>query len=91
MNYNGNQIRRRKGVGHMLKKGNGSQEGDVLDWSPQRRSRGRLRRIWKRTTRDQALKESKIWKEVKRNWPQAGLWSGTSWISYDSFRDNMNK
>lgn len=42
-------------------------EIDTLDWNTQMsRSRGRLRRTWKRTIEKKALKEGKIWNEVKK-------------------------
>jgi hypothetical protein len=43
INYNGNENIRRKWVGHMLRKGNGSQERGALDWNLQRTSSGRPR------------------------------------------------
>jgi hypothetical protein len=58
------QIKKRKWIGHSLRKDSQAME-KVLSWSPQRRcKRGRLNRTWRRTEEKEIGKVGKSWKEV---------------------------
>ena len=59
--------RKRKWIGHTLRKGNEAIEREALDWKPQgKRRRGRPRHTWRRTVNSEALEKGKSWNEVKR-------------------------
>ena len=62
------QIKRRKWnwIGHTLRKEAGAIEKTALDWNPQGyRRRGRLKRMWRRTTEDEIRNTGRSWNEVK--------------------------
>jgi predicted ArsR family transcriptional regulator len=62
------QITRRKWnwIGHTLRKEN-EIEKEALEWNPQgQRKRGRPKRSWQRTIREEALAAGKTWEEIKQ-------------------------
>ena len=64
----GNQIKRRKWnrIGHTLRKEAGAIEQTALDWNPQGyRRRGRMKRTWRRTIKDEIRSTRRSWNEVK--------------------------
>jgi hypothetical protein len=63
------QIKRRKWnwIGHTLRKGHDTIEGEVLDWNLQgQRKRGRPKQTLRRSVHSEALGEGKTWGEVKQ-------------------------
>ena len=63
------QIRRRKRkwIGHTLRKGQDTIQREVMDWNPQgQRKRGRPKQTWRRSVHSEALGERKSWDEVKQ-------------------------
>jgi hypothetical protein len=64
-----NQIKRRKWnwIGHTLRKDVGAIEKTALDWNPQGyRTRGRPKRLWRRTIKGEIRGTGRSWNEVKR-------------------------
>jgi hypothetical protein len=60
------QIKRRKWIGHTLRKRSEAIERQALDWNPQGKRRGRLKQTWRRSVHNEALEKGKRWSEVKR-------------------------
>jgi hypothetical protein len=63
-----NQIERRKldWIGQTLRKETGAIEKTTLDWNPQGyRRRGRPKRTWRRTIKDEIRGKGRSWNEVK--------------------------
>jgi len=63
-----NQIRRRKWnwIGHTSRKEAEAIENPALDWNPQGyRRRGRPKRTWRRTVKDEIRSTRRSWNEVK--------------------------
>ena len=53
-------------IGHTLCKEAGAREKTAVDWNPQGyRRRGRLKRMWQRTTEDEIRNIGRSWNEVK--------------------------
>jgi hypothetical protein len=64
----GNQIKQRKWrwIGHTLRKPDGANEKQALEWNPQgRRKRGRPRQTWKRSVLEEANEAGKTWGELR--------------------------
>jgi hypothetical protein len=63
------QIKKRKWkwIGHSIRKDENAVERIALDWNPQgTRKRGRPKKTWRRSVMEEARKEGKTWREVKR-------------------------
>jgi hypothetical protein len=63
------QIKKRKWkwIGHTIRKDENAVERITLDWNPQgTRKRGRPKKTWRRSIMEEARKEGKTWREVKR-------------------------
>ena len=76
-----NQIKRRKWnwFGHILHEEVGAIEKTALDWNPQgHRRRGRLNRMWQRTTEDEIRGTGRLRNEVKG----IAMPGSSSWMPY---------
>jgi hypothetical protein len=63
------QIKKRKWkwIGHTIRKDDNAVERNVLEWNPQStRKRGRPKKTWRRSVMEEAQREGKTWREVKR-------------------------
>jgi hypothetical protein len=60
------QIKRRKWIGHTLRKVNEAIEREALDWNLQGKRRGRPRHTWRRSVHNEGLEKGKNWSEVER-------------------------
>jgi hypothetical protein len=61
------QIKRRKWIGHTLRKGSDNIEREALDWNRQgHRERGRAEHTWRRSVHNEALEEGKSWGDVRK-------------------------
>jgi hypothetical protein len=63
------QIKKRKWkwIGHTVRKDENEVERIALDWNPKgTRKRGRPKKTWRRSIMEEARKEGKTWREVKR-------------------------
>ena len=59
--------RRRRWIGHTLRKTGSCTTRKVLEWNPQgKRSRGRPRGTWRRVTESDVQKSGKTWNSVKK-------------------------
>jgi hypothetical protein len=67
--------RKRRWIGHTLRKPAGAIEKDILDWNPQgARSRGRPRKTWTRSTEEEITEIGITWREVKSLANQRKRW-----------------
>jgi hypothetical protein len=63
------QIKKRKWkwIGHTIRKDENAVERIALDWNPQGpRKRGRPKKTWRKSVMEEAEREGRTWKEVKR-------------------------
>jgi hypothetical protein len=63
------QIKKRKwkGIGHTIRKDENAVERIALDWNPQgTKKRGRPKKTWRRSVMEEAQREGRTWREVKR-------------------------
>jgi hypothetical protein len=63
------QIKKRKWkwIGHTIRKDENAVERIVLDWNSQgTRKRGRPKKTWRRSIMEEAQREGRTWREVKR-------------------------
>jgi hypothetical protein len=63
------QIKKRKWkwIGHTVRKDENSVERTASDWNPQgTRKRGRPKKTWRRSIMEEAQREERTWREVKR-------------------------
>jgi hypothetical protein len=63
------QIKKRKWkwIWHTIRKDGNAVEGIVLDWNPQgTRKRERPKKTWRRPVMEEAQREGRTWREVKR-------------------------
>jgi hypothetical protein len=63
------QIKKRKWkwIGHTIRKDENAVERIALDWNPQgRRKRGRPKKTWRKSIMEEAQREGRTWREVKR-------------------------
>jgi hypothetical protein len=59
--------RKWKWIGHTIRKDENAVERIMLDWNPQdTRKRGRPKKTWRRSVMEQAQREGRTWREVKR-------------------------
>ena len=65
-NRNSDKKKKWNWIGHTLRKEAGPIEKTALDWNPQGyRRRGRLKRTWRRTIKDEIRNTGRSWNEVK--------------------------
>jgi hypothetical protein len=63
------QIKKRKWkwIGHTIRRDENAVERIVLDWNPQgTRKRGRPKKTWRRSIVEEAQRDERTWREVKR-------------------------
>jgi hypothetical protein len=59
--------RKRKWIGHTIRKDENAVEKTVLDWNPKgTRKRGRPKKTWRRSVMEEAQRAGRTWREVKR-------------------------
>jgi hypothetical protein len=59
--------RKWKWVGHTIRKDENAVERTALDWNHQgTRKRGRPKKTWRRSVMEEAQREGRTWREVKR-------------------------
>jgi len=62
-------------IGHTLRKEAGAIEKIALDWNPQGyRRRGRMKRTWRRTIKDEIRSIRRSWNEVKGTAGERNTW-----------------
>jgi hypothetical protein len=67
--------RKRKWIGHTIRKDKNAVERVALDWNPQgTRKRGRPKKTWKKSIMEEEQREGRTWREVKRLAADRNLW-----------------
>jgi hypothetical protein len=67
--------RKWKWIGHTTRKYENAVEMTVLDWNPQgMRKRGRPKKTWRRSVMEEAQREGRTWREVKRLAADGSRW-----------------